>query len=114
MAFWEDTLRYLYLPRLKNRDSLSQAIRTGAASKDFFGTAYGQTGETYEGFHFGDGNIQVDDTLLLIELEAAKQYEASIKKPDTGGVTDTGAGTGTATTGGISGTGAATGGQTGT
>src|SRR5438067_545508 len=47
MAFWEDTLRYLYLPRLKNRDSLSQAIRTGGVSKDFFGTAYGQSGETY-------------------------------------------------------------------
>jgi hypothetical protein len=42
MAFWEDTLRYLYLPRLKTRDSLFNAIRTGAASRDFFGTAYGQ------------------------------------------------------------------------
>ena len=27
-AFWEDTLRYLYLPRLKNRDVLAQAIET--------------------------------------------------------------------------------------
>ena len=75
MAFWEDTLRYLYLPRLKNRDVLSQAIHTGAASRDFFGTAYGQTGETFEGFHLGDGNIQFDDTLLLIEPEAARLYE---------------------------------------
>ena len=53
MAFWEDTLRYLYLPRLRNRDVLSQAIRSGAASRDFFGTAYGQSGETFEGFQFG-------------------------------------------------------------
>ena len=26
MAFWEDTLRYLYLPRLKSRQVLEQAI----------------------------------------------------------------------------------------
>ena len=82
MAFWEDTLRYLYLPRLKNRDVFAHAIRSGAKSRDFFGTAYGQSGDTYEGFRWGDGNIQFDDTLLLIEPEAAKQYEASIKKPD--------------------------------
>ena len=87
MAFWEDSLRYLYLPRLKNRHSLSKAIQAGAATRDFFGTAYGQSGENYEGFQFGDGNVQFDDTLLLIEPEAAKQYEASIKKPDDGGGT---------------------------
>ncbi len=50
MAFWEDTLRYLYLPRLKGRDVLAQAIREGAKSHDYFGTAYGQTGETFEVF----------------------------------------------------------------
>jgi hypothetical protein len=42
IAFWEDTLRYLYLPRLKDRDVFAQAIHNGAASRDFFGTAYGQ------------------------------------------------------------------------
>ena len=42
MAFWEDTMRYLYLPRLKNRAVLEQAIVKGAATNDFFGTAYGQ------------------------------------------------------------------------
>jgi predicted AAA+ superfamily ATPase len=114
MAFWEDTLRYLYLPRLKNRDSLSQAIRTGAVSKDFFGTAYGQSGETYEGFHLGDGNVQVDNTLLLIEPDAAKHYGASIKKPDSGGATETGAATGTATTAGKSGADSTGFGDTGT
>lgn len=77
MAFWEDTLRYLYLPRLKNRESLSQAIRTGAASKEFFGIAYGQNGDTYEGFHLGDGSPQLDDTLLLIEPHAAQEYETA-------------------------------------
>lgn len=74
-TFWEDTLRYLYLPRLKDRDVLSQAIRAGAATKDFFGTAYGQSNGKYDGFKLGDAGIQIDDTLLLIEPNAAKLYE---------------------------------------
>ena len=80
MAFWEDTLRYLYLPRLKNRDSLGQAIRTGASSKDFFGTAYGQDGDKYIGFHVGESNVQLDDTLLLIEPNAAGEYAAALQR----------------------------------
>ena len=75
MAFWEDMQRYLYLPRLKDRHTLEQAIVKGAATKDFFGTAYGQTGDDFEGFKLGDANVQLDDTLLLIEAETAKQYE---------------------------------------
>lgn len=74
-AFFEDTLRYLYMPRFKNREVLSQAIRSGAASRDFFATAYGQSGEKFEGFQFGSGDIVFDDTLLLIEPESAKDYE---------------------------------------
>ncbi len=112
MTFWEDSLRYLYLPRLKNRHSLAQAIRTGAASRDFFGTALGQSGESYEGFRLGDGSVQLDDTLLLIEPEAARQYEASLKKDDDGEKTGTDGGTGVTVTDGTFGTG--TGGQTGT
>jgi hypothetical protein len=103
MAFWEDTLRYLYLPRLKNRNSLAQAIRTGAASRDFFGTALGQSGGTYEGFRFGDGNVQFDDTLSLIEPAAAKQYEASIEDTDDRGGTGTGDEIGGTTIGGTTG-----------
>jgi predicted AAA+ superfamily ATPase len=80
MAFWEDTLRYLYLPRLKNRDSLTQAIRTGVASADFFGTAYGQEGDKYTGFQIGEGNVQFDDTLLLIEPNAASDYAAALHR----------------------------------
>jgi len=81
LTFWEDTLRYLYMPRLKNRDTLAQAIRAGAGSSDFFGTAYGQTGDKFDGFHIGESSVQLDDTLLLIEPDAAKAYQASITKP---------------------------------
>lgn len=80
-AFWEDTLRYLYLPRLKDRDVLAKAISSGAASQDFFGTAYGQHDGKFDGFQLGSGSVQIDDTLLLIEPEAAKQYQASQNKP---------------------------------
>jgi predicted AAA+ superfamily ATPase len=81
LAFWEDTLRYLYLPRLKNLHVLEQAIVKGAASRDFFGTAYGQHEGTFDGFKLSDANIQLDDTLLLIEPTAAQQYEADHVAP---------------------------------
>ena len=74
-AFFEDTLRYLYMPRFKNRDVLGQAIRSGASSRDFFGTAYGQSGESFDGFQLGTSNVIFDDTLLLIEPVAAAAYE---------------------------------------
>jgi hypothetical protein len=77
MAFWEDTLRYLYLPRLKSRMVLEQAIVKGAGSRDFFGTAYGQHESIFDGFKLGDSNVQLDDTLLLIEPEAANAYESA-------------------------------------
>lgn len=85
MAFWDDTMRYFYLPRLKSRAVLEQAIIKGAASRDFFATAFGQSGKSFEGFKFGDSNVQLDDTLLLIDPDAAKQYEnANIPLPDFG------------------------------
>jgi hypothetical protein len=66
----------------KDRAVLADAIRTGAACRDFFGTAYGQHDGSFDGFRFGSENIQLDGTLLLIEPEAAKQYEAAHSKPE--------------------------------
>jgi predicted AAA+ superfamily ATPase len=80
LAFWEDSLRYLYLPRLKSREVLAAVVGKGAASRDFFGTAYGFTNGKYDGFQFGDGGVSLDDTLLLIEPEAAKQHAIAIQK----------------------------------
>ena len=79
--FWEDTLRYLYLPRLKDRGVLAQAIVKGASTRDFFGTAYGEHDGKFDGFKLGDSNVQLDDTLLLIESEAAREYEAANRPP---------------------------------
>jgi predicted AAA+ superfamily ATPase len=75
--FWEDTQRYLYLPRLTDRGVIAQAIVKGAGTRDFFATAYGEHEGKFDGFKFGDSNVQFDDTLLLIEPEAAKEYEAA-------------------------------------
>lgn len=80
-TFWEDSQKYLYLPRLKDRRVLEQAIHKGAASTDFFGTAFGEAAGKFEGFQFGTGNVQFDDTLLLIEPEAAKAYAAALVVP---------------------------------
>lgn len=77
MSFWDDTTRYLYLPRLKSRNVLEQAIIKGAGNRDFFGTAYGQHDGVFDGFKFGDANVQLDDTLLLIEPDAAKAYQVA-------------------------------------
>jgi predicted AAA+ superfamily ATPase len=76
-AFFEDTLRYVFMPRLKSREVLANAIRTGAASRDFFGTAYGEQEGKLEGFSFGAGEAVFDDTLLLIEPEIARKHEES-------------------------------------
>jgi predicted AAA+ superfamily ATPase len=79
MAFWEDSTRYLYLSRLRDREVLAQAIMKGTATRDFFGTAYGQHEDRFDGFKLGDSNVQLDETLLLIEPEVAQQYEAARK-----------------------------------
>lgn len=81
MTVWEDMQKYLYLPRLRTRSVYEQAIRTGSASEDFFGFAYGQVEGKFEGFQFGTGSVQVDGTLLLIEPGAARAYRDSLVKP---------------------------------
>lgn len=73
-TFWEDSLRYLYLPRLRSRDVMAAVIRAGAASTDFFGTAYGAADGRYDGFQCGGGAVNYSDDLLLIEPEVARQY----------------------------------------
>lgn len=78
-AFWDDTQKYLYLPRLRNRPVLERAVYAGAASADFFGTAHGQTATGFEGFKLADANILFSDTLLLIEPGAATKHADSLK-----------------------------------
>ncbi|MFM7207880.1 MAG: hypothetical protein ACKO4T_14560 [Planctomycetaceae bacterium] len=63
------------MPRLKSRDVLSGAIREGAKTRDYFGTAHGSTGVAFEGFALGDPHVQADaDSLLLIEPATAAAF----------------------------------------
>lgn len=103
-GFWEDSTKYLYLPRLRDENVLNQAIQVGANSRDFFGIALGLDGTKYMGFQFGHGIPFDDDNLLLIEPEEAKRYEAILKqasekvdvsKGSTSGANDETGGTGT-------------------
>lgn len=83
MDFWEDTQKYIYLPRLVDSDVLDQTIQVGAGSEDFFGVAYGLSDDGYDGFKFADGNVRLDSTLLLIEPVAAAEYAVKlIPRPD--------------------------------
>lgn len=77
MAFWDDTLHHPYLPRFKNRSVLEQAIVEGTSSRDFFGTAYVYHDGKFDGFKLCDANVQLDDTLLLIQPDVAKAYETA-------------------------------------
>ena len=62
---------------MKDRNVLAQAIVKGAGTTDFFGTAYGEHDGKYDGFKFGDANVQFDDTLLLIEPNSARAYDVA-------------------------------------
>ena len=49
---WQMTCQYLYFPRLGNSQVVQTTIGAGAASRDFFGLAYGKEGDDYRGFSF--------------------------------------------------------------
>lgn len=80
---FENTCRYLYMPRLQNKDVLKKAVESGADKKDFFGISAGKDGEKYLDFSFGKyrSDIIIDKSLLLIEPKAAAAYEESIRSP---------------------------------
>ena len=59
---------------------LAQAIVKGAGTTDFFGTAYGDHEGKFDGFKFGDANVQFDDTLLLIESLPAQETRNYVEK----------------------------------
>lgn len=93
---WQKTCCYLYLPRLRDADTVRAAINAGVASRDFFGIAYGQEDERYQGFHFGERTTAIfDETLLLVEpgvaagfsvvlAEEAAQRDEARKSKDSG------------------------------
>ena len=79
--FWDDCLRYLYLPRLLNKDVLSQVSSRGVVSKNFFGIAHGYDGNQFEGFQFGirRTTVQLDDCLLIIDSAKSADYDEKLQ-----------------------------------
>lgn len=77
-TFWDDSCRYLYLPRLAEESVLNDAIAKGQSIKDWFGTAaaYDETTDTYKDFRFGQPStlFTPDKTLLLIQPDEAERY----------------------------------------
>lgn len=82
MSVWEDIQKYLYLPRLKTRSVLQSAIQQGSAGTEFFGTAVGEEQGRYIGFKLGEPNVQLDDTLLLIEPRSAREYADMLRQEE--------------------------------
>jgi uncharacterized protein len=123
---WQKTCCYLYLPRLRDADTIRSTVNAGVTSRDFFGVAYGREEGRFQGFHFSENTtIILDDSLLLIEpmvaagfaatlAQEAAEREAAAKGKDLGGGVGGGAqgvtGSGTAPIGGgaASGSGAGT------
>lgn len=77
VGFFEDTLRYLYLSRLKSWDALHQAIRALAQPAETSSARPTvRMGRTFEGFQLGGGDVVFNDTLLLLEPEVANSENA--------------------------------------
>ena len=76
---WQKTCCYLYLPRLREADTLRATIAAGASSRDFFGIAYGCDDGHFQGFHYAQNTTPIlDDALLLIEPKCAETFAAKL------------------------------------
>lgn len=76
---WRKTCCYLYLPRLRDADTLRVTINAGVASRDFFGIAYSNDDGRFQGFHFGERTTAIlDESLLLVEPKAASAFAAKL------------------------------------
>jgi hypothetical protein len=84
---WDENLvRYVYLPRLRDRNVYISAIQEGAATADFFGYALGLEGGKYVGLSFGQrpATVLLDDAAPLVRKDiaaAAKPPPAPIIDP---------------------------------
>jgi hypothetical protein len=110
---WQKTCCYLYLPRLREADTLRATIAAGVSTRDFFGMAYGREDGNFQGFNFAHSTTPIlDSSLLLIEPKVAAAYaaklaqdaadrEAEAKGKETGGTGSAGGSIGEST-GGVS------------
>jgi len=78
---WELLATYVYLPRLRNQETLLEAIKDGAASTDYFGYATSKNADgTYAGLAFGRrASVFMDDLGVVVrkDLAASVQPDAT-------------------------------------
>ena len=80
--FWDDSCRYIYLPRLVSMDVLHTAIENGTQTRDYFGIAYGFEDGKYTDFRFGDANKYYikSNSALIINPAKAEEYSKTLVK----------------------------------
>jgi hypothetical protein len=82
---WEDLCNYPYLPRLRDRSVLEEAIREGLRSRDYFGYATSVRADgSYAGMTFGApaSGVYFDDDAVLVKPDAAQaQLDAETSVP---------------------------------
>ncbi|MGF6844156.1 putative AAA+ superfamily ATPase [Paraburkholderia youngii] len=75
VSVWQQSCQQLYLPRLKDDTVFQATMAAGAASRDFFGFAYGKGDGQYIGFSYGrQTSLIMDTSLLLVEPAAAAGF----------------------------------------
>jgi len=77
LKVWQDSAKYLYLPRLSRKVVFEETLTEGALHRDFFGVAADSDEEKgYIGLLFGrSGNVFLDSGALLVSPEAALRDE---------------------------------------
>lgn len=78
---WKILCQYCYLPRLRDREVLMNAIRGGLSSKEYFGYAEGISGGKYLGLRIGMTSPDISNSGLLIKPEVATALLAVKEEP---------------------------------
>ena len=78
--YWDDSCRYIYLPRLVSMDVLHRAIENGTKTRDYFGIAYGFEDGKYIDFRFGDADKYYikSSSALIINPAKAEEYSKTL------------------------------------
>jgi hypothetical protein len=66
-------MRYLYFLRLQNEGVYESVFRACSSVPDYFATAQGKNGGEFIGLQIGKEIFQLDDELLIVPLETAKE-----------------------------------------
>ena len=82
---WELLATYVYLPRLRDQNTLLEAIKDGTASKDYFGYATSKDDGTYKGLAFGHrSSVFMDDHGVVVRGDIAARVSGTDEGPEGG------------------------------